>query len=148
MTRIQRILISLFLRSRSGILLLRRRTPYSEFVAHDPKSRLGLGLWELPGGGLDFAEAPLKAGVRETYEETGTLIDPGDLKLAACCAYTLRSPSCESHRIHVIYSANVSAPLQVNLSSEHAAYKWVRSLSAFQDFSMVPELRSVIADSL
>jgi 8-oxo-dGTP pyrophosphatase MutT (NUDIX family) len=97
MTRIQRILVSLIMRSGAGILLLQRGKPYSEFLHHDPNSQVGVGLWELPGGGLDFGETPLQAVVRETYEETGISIPEGNLKLAACCAYTLKGSGCESH---------------------------------------------------
>jgi 8-oxo-dGTP pyrophosphatase MutT (NUDIX family) len=126
MTRIQRILVSLMLRSESGVLLLQRGQPYSEFFEHDPNTKVGVGLWELPGGGLDFGETPLEAGVRETSEETGLSIDQGNLKLAACFAYTLKGSGCESHRIHVVYEVNVSARLQVRHSKEHVAFKWVR----------------------
>jgi 8-oxo-dGTP diphosphatase len=34
---------------------------------------LGAGLWTLPGGGLEFGEAPEAAAVREVEEETGLL---------------------------------------------------------------------------
>jgi 8-oxo-dGTP pyrophosphatase MutT (NUDIX family) len=145
MTRIQRILVSLILRSGSGVLLLQRGQPYSEFFTSDPRTQVGVGLWELPGGGLDFGETPLKAAVRETSEETGILIDQGSLKLAACCAYTLKGSDCESHRIHVIYEVNVSAPLQIRHSMEHVAYKWVRDSHALQNLSIIAEVRNVIA---
>src|SRR3974377_864744 len=98
MTRIQRILVSVIVRSGAGILLLQRAKPYSEFLRHDPNSQVGIGLWELPGGSLDFGETPLQASVRETSEETGILIEEGNRRLAACCAYTLKGSVCESHR--------------------------------------------------
>jgi ADP-ribose pyrophosphatase YjhB (NUDIX family) len=34
---------------------------------------LGVGLWTLPGGGIEFGEAPDAAAVREVEEETGLL---------------------------------------------------------------------------
>ena len=63
MKRIQRTLVSVLLRSEFGILLLQRRLAYSEFLAVDFGSQVGVGLWELPGGGLDFGETPRRAGV-------------------------------------------------------------------------------------
>ena len=127
------------MRSGAGILLLQRGQPYSEFLRHDPDTQVGIDLWELPGGGLDFGETPLQAVVRETSEETGISIEEGNLKLAACCMLT--GSDCESHRVHVIYEVDVCAPLQVRQSKEHAAYRWVRDKGALQ-------VRSVIASSL
>ena len=46
---------------RAGTLLLCRVAP----------GNLGEGLWTLPGGGLEFGEAPDAAVVREVEEETG-----------------------------------------------------------------------------
>ena len=46
---------------RDGRLLLARVAP----------GNLGAGFWVLPGGGLEFGEAPEAAAVREVEEETG-----------------------------------------------------------------------------
>lgn len=46
---------------REGRLLLTRVAP----------GNIGEGLWTLPGGGLEFGEAPEAAAVREVEEETG-----------------------------------------------------------------------------
>jgi 8-oxo-dGTP diphosphatase len=46
---------------RDGRLLLARVAP----------GNLGEGLWVLPGGGIEFGEAPEAAAVREVEEETG-----------------------------------------------------------------------------
>jgi 8-oxo-dGTP pyrophosphatase MutT (NUDIX family) len=148
MTRSQRIVVSVILRSESGVLLLQRSQPFSEFREHDPDVHFGAGLWELPGGGLDFGETALRAGVRETSEETGILIEQGNLKLVACCAYTLKGSECESHRIHVIYEANLNAAPQIELNEEHVAYKWVRDSATFGELPMVAEIRDVIATSM
>jgi 8-oxo-dGTP diphosphatase len=148
MARIQRILVSLMMRSGAGMLLLQRGQPYSEFLQHDPNTQVGIGLWELPGGSLDFGETPLQAVVRETSEETGIFIKEGNLKLVACCAYTQKGFGCESHRVHVIYEVDVSAPLQVRHSKEHAAYEWVQDKGVLQGLSMIAEVRDIIASRL
>ena len=136
------------MRSGAGILLLQRGQPYSEFLRHDPNTQVGVGLWELPGGSLDFQETPLQAAVRETSEETGISIKEENLKLADCCTYTLQGSGCESHRIHVIYEAEVSAPLQIRHSKEHAAHQWVQDKGALQGLAMISEVRDVIAPRL
>jgi 8-oxo-dGTP diphosphatase len=148
MARIQRILVSLIVRSGAGILLLQRGQPYSEFLPHDPDTQVGVGLWELPGGSLDFGETPRQAVVRETSEETGIFIEEESLKLRAACAYTLAGSGCESHRVHIIYQADVSASLQVRHSKEHASYQWLQDKRALQDLPMVAEIRDIIASSL
>jgi 8-oxo-dGTP diphosphatase len=33
------------------------------------------GLWDLPGGGRELDESPVECAVRETFEETGVVID-------------------------------------------------------------------------
>ncbi|MDQ3028911.1 MAG: NUDIX domain-containing protein [Actinomycetota bacterium] len=38
------------------------------------------GLWHLPSGKLDAGESALDAAARETEEEVGVLIEPGDLR--------------------------------------------------------------------
>ena len=146
MACIQRILVSLIIRSGAGILLLQRGQPYSEFLRHDPETQVGIGLWEIPGGSLDSGETPLQAVVRETSEETGISIEEGNLKLAACCMLT--GSDCESHRVHVIYDVDVGATLDVKYSKEHAAYQWVQDKGALQGLPMIAEVRSVIASSL
>ena len=145
MVRIQRTLVSLIIRSGAGVLLLQRGQPYSEFLRHDPDTQVGIDLWELPGGGLDFEETPLQAAVRETLEETGISIKEGNLKLVACCAYTLKGSECESHRAHIIYEVVVGAPLDAKRSKEHATYQWVQDKDALQGLPMIVEVRDLIA---
>jgi len=148
MTQVQRILISLIVRSDLGILLLLRGRPYAEFPRDSTDPQTGAGLWELPGGGLEFDEFPLKAGVREALEETGLLLDEKELKLTACCAYTLKTAQCHSHRIHVIYETHLSAPQQVRQSEEHIAHLWISDRDAVAKLPMVSELREVILSHL
>ena len=97
---------------------------------------------------MDFGETTLQAAVRETLEETDIPIKEENLKLVACCAYTLKGSGCESHRVHIIYEVNVGAASDVKHSKEHAAHQWVRDKGALQALPMIAEVRDVIASSL
>ena len=148
MTRVQRIVISLIIRSDLGVLLLQRGRPYAEFPPGDAGTQTGAGLWELPGGGVEFGEMPLETGVREALEETGILVDERDLHFVACCAYLLETAECQSHRIHVIYEARLSTAPPVRHSEEHIAHKWMRNLAGVRKLRMVDEIREVVASHL
>jgi ADP-ribose pyrophosphatase YjhB (NUDIX family) len=39
----------------------------------------GIGLWAQPGGFLEVDETVNQAAIRETYEETGLLVEPGEI---------------------------------------------------------------------
>src|SRR5204862_355722 len=39
----------------------------------------GLGSWAQPGGFLEVDETVHQAAIRETFEETGLLVDPGEI---------------------------------------------------------------------
>ena len=39
----------------------------------------GLGLWAQPGGFLEVDETVHQAAIRETWEETGLLVEPGEI---------------------------------------------------------------------
>jgi hypothetical protein len=81
-------------------------------------------------------------------EETGISVKEENLKLADCCACTLEGSGCGSHRVHVIYEADVSAPFQVKHSKEHAASQWVQDKGALQGLAMISEVRDFIATRL
>ena len=89
-------------------LLLRRSS-------HDTKDA---NRWDLPGGGIDTYEQPVKAGVREAFEEAGVKIWID--KILAVWATTHKGQwSIE------IVALGRHLGGEVKLSHEHSAYKWV-----------------------
>ena len=71
------------------------------------------GRWGLPGGGIDGGEAPELAVVRETWEETGQVIEVSDLALIRTSHWIGRAPSGrleDFHAVRVVYRAVCHAP--------------------------------------
>ena len=96
------------------VLLLRRS-----------KNEVGnVGLWELPGGHIDFGEHPNTSVVREAFEESGIKIrTPSILNISS------RLNRRNEHSICMTYLAHVQLP-QVILSDEHDEYLWISPLKA------------------
>lgn len=60
------------------------------------------GRWTLPGGGLDFGEAPEAGAIREALEETGLTIELGDIVEVQSQVFSY--PDREMHAIRFIYT--------------------------------------------
>ncbi|MEZ5477373.1 MAG: NUDIX domain-containing protein [Thiolinea sp.] len=59
------------------------------------------GKWTLPGGGLEFAETPEAAMVREVREETGLDVQP--TSIAGIDTLLVELPELHHHGIRIIY---------------------------------------------
>lgn len=83
------------------------------------------GIWEYPGGRIEFGEGLQQALEREIAEETGLAADIGRLQYAVTL---LTGPN---RQIVVLnYKASVQAG-QVRLSSEHDAFLWATQKDLF-----------------
>jgi 8-oxo-dGTP diphosphatase len=71
----------------------------------------GVGSWTLPGGGVDFGEAPSLAAVREMEEESGLIGELDDVAAVLSWSDTWRHPrdgALEAfHSIQVVFRARV-----------------------------------------
>jgi 8-oxo-dGTP diphosphatase len=68
-----------------GVMILREGKVLLGKRHSDPKKASsalhGEGTWTMPGGKLDFGEELEACACRETFEETGIIIQPGNLKI-------------------------------------------------------------------
>lgn len=81
------------------------------------------GVFEMPGGHIDFGEEMVPGLRREVQEEFGVDIAVGDP--FACFTYT--NPIKKSHSIEVVYFAQFTDPLEnITLNpADHSEYVWV-----------------------
>jgi 8-oxo-dGTP diphosphatase len=80
------------------------------------------GVYELPGGHIDFGEDIVKGLKREIFEEFGMHVHVGD----PFHVFTYMNNIKGSHSIEVIYFAKFIDPIeQIHLNpADHSSYKW------------------------
>jgi len=71
------------------------------------------GQWGLPGGGLEAEEAPERAVMREVWEESGQVVEVGELALVETSHWVGHSPAGrleDFHAVRVVYRAVCPLP--------------------------------------
>ncbi|WBB85460.1 NUDIX domain-containing protein [Micromonospora sp. WMMC264] len=61
------------------------------------------GVWQLPGGGVEHAEHPADAVVREFAEETGLTVAPGAIRAAVADVTAFRAENVAMHTDRLIF---------------------------------------------
>lgn len=104
--KIQELNVYMVLFNKDRILLLKRTN----------------GVWEFPGGGVDWGEDPRDAAIRETREETG--LSAHDAGFVMITSATYPKDEDEKHSIYIVYKGQTEG-LDVRLSSEHVEHRWL-----------------------
>ncbi len=81
-----------------GLIVQDTRILLCRISSHLPNDA---GFWTLPGGGIDFGEAPSDAVVREVYEETGLAVRP--LDIADIDSLYLEEADSAFHGLRILY---------------------------------------------
>jgi 8-oxo-dGTP diphosphatase len=79
------------------------------------------GGWFLPGGHLETGERPVEACVREVWEETGVVVEPGSLTLIDIMSYEAGHATAHT----IIYAAHLPAGAEPVMNDEHLAVRWM-----------------------
>jgi len=85
------------------------------------------GIWEFPGGGIDWGETPEESAKREVKEETGLFIENLELIGVTSAVYEKEDNFTSKHKKHSVYVVykGESKEGEVILSGEHKTAKWV-----------------------
>jgi 8-oxo-dGTP pyrophosphatase MutT (NUDIX family) len=116
----QRVAAYAFVTSSRGVLM----TQFSDLTNAQ-------GRWGLPGGGVEADEAPDRAVVREVWEESGQLIEVGELALVQTGHWIGRAPTGrleDFHAIRLVYRGSCPDPTEPvvhDVGGTTAAAAWV-----------------------
>lgn len=80
------------------------------------------GVWEFPGGSVEFGEHPEHAALRETEEETG--LKARNPVLLGITSAVYQKDGEEKHSVYVIYKGEVDS-LDFKLGPEHDDGRWI-----------------------
>ena len=92
------------------------------------------GLWELPGGGVDFGEDPKASVKREIEEETGIEVDVKD----PVRVFSTINDDKNKQTVRIVFSCTPYVLDKITLSSDHSNHNWILtdSLESFTEKRM------------
>ncbi|MDP2631706.1 MAG: cob(I)yrinic acid a,c-diamide adenosyltransferase [Candidatus Uhrbacteria bacterium] len=108
-----------FLVNPQGKILFLRETGFRD------DHEFSKGRWHVPGGRMDAGELPLHGLLREIKEETGLEIEPSKPKLLFADTWTIPGDRDQTRITGLYYVIEVTADVNIELSEEHDALRWV-----------------------
>jgi 8-oxo-dGTP diphosphatase len=123
------VAVKAIIKNTEGKILVLKR---SEIDDHKPN------VWETVGGGMDQAETPQTALVREVFEETGLTVSVG----RPFNVFTFTKDNGE-FKIGITFECTYESG-EVVLSHEHTEYRWIRP-EEFVSLESVPSLHEEIS---
>lgn len=138
----QRVAAYALVTSTSGLLA----TQYSGRTAVE-------GRWGLPGGGLDDAEEPVAAVLREVFEETAQTVVIADLETVQTSHWVGRNPRGvleDFHAVRLVYRADCPEPAEpvvLDSGGTTASARWV-ALAEWSHLDWTPGWRAILSDRL
>jgi 8-oxo-dGTP diphosphatase len=128
-------------------------TSFRGFLMTQFSGRTGAeGQWGLPGGGLDDEEAPARAVVREVWEESGQLVEVGELALIQTSRWVGRAPTGrleDFHAVRVVYRAvcpEPTEPVVHDVGGTTASAAWLQSAD-LDLLALTSSWRSILRDA-
>lgn len=123
------VAVKAIIKNSEGKILVVKR---SESDDHNPN------VWETVGGGMDQAETPQTALVREVFEETGLIVRVD----RPFNVFTFKKDNGE-FKIGITFECSYASG-EVVLSHEHSDFCWINP-EEFVSFESVPSLHEEIA---
>lgn len=80
------------------------------------------GLWEFPGGGVEWGEAPEDCARRELREETS--LETTGLTLLGITSATYEKEGNEKHSVYLVYKGKCDVG-EPRITEEHKEYRWL-----------------------
>ena len=128
--RIQVVVITVI--SHNNKYLLTKR------VDEDPEDSEVHGLWQMPGGGLEFGESPEQTAVREAKEELGI-----DIAVIRMIPRILTRTHKSWHGLLVSFECSMRDPVQeIMLNEEASEYRWF-TLEEIQQLEVTPFTKNI-----
>lgn len=122
---------SAVIRNKKNEILLLKRGETKTFQNH----------WQLPEGKLEENELPLDALIREIKEELSAEIKRAELKATTHTA--LEAKRIKYLAFRLIYSAELSNPKDIKLSTEHSEYEWFKK-NDLNNLELLPGTKEAI----
>lgn len=115
-----RVLTKALIRKGEEVLLLKRKN-----------GSFGSGLWDIPGGKLEFGELPIEGLTREIFEETSLRV-----KIIRPLSVSSGINETENKQyITIVFLCDYKSG-DIQLNDEHSEYKWV-NINNINDFEKI-----------